>query len=341
MPVNFHELQAKNRRRTVGLVAFMVCLLVLAAMALEARLTGQLPVWDSFDAFLAAPPVFGLAALGLSLGYAGVSYFAGARTVLFLSRARRLDPTKLKEQQFKNVAEEMALAAGLPCPELWIMADDDLNAFATGRDPAHASIAVTQGLLENMNRDELQAVVAHEMGHIRNRDILLMLYVTCMLGAILLITEIILRSFRFGGVRRRSSNRDNGGGAAIVLVFVIVAAIVSWIVSRMVAMAISREREYLADATSAELTRNPQSLADALQKIHAAVQPTAVAYPATAPLFIDDPKGSKLNSKESRLAGLFSTHPPIDQRIRRLEAMAFADAKRERAAQGLNPLTGR
>lgn len=340
MSVNFHECQVKNRRRTILLVAFLILLLVVMALMLEAHFTGRLPAWESLDAFVAAPPWFGIAALGGSLGYAGISYFAGSRTVLFLSRARRIDPTDPRERQFQNVAEEIAIAAGLPCPELWIMPDDDLNAFATGRDPEHASIAVTQGLLETMDRDELQAVVAHEMGHIRNRDILLMLYVTCMLGAILLLTEIILRSTFHSSLRRSvggSRNRRSGGQLALLVLGV---SLLSWIVSRIVAMAISREREYLADATSAELTRNPGSLSAALAKIHQSVQPTAVAHTATAPLFIDDPKGSKLNDKESRLAGLFSTHPPIDERIKRLDAMAFADIKRHRRAQGLDPLTG-
>lgn len=334
--VNFIEAQAENRRRSVVLVAILTLILVAVCLAFEAHLTGELPVWHNMDEFWARPPLVGLGALGFSMLYTGTSYFAGARTILFLSRGRPVDRTNLKELQFANVAEEMAIAAGLPVPQLWVLPDDDLNAFATGRDAGHASIAVTQGLLDTLSRDELQAVVAHEMGHIRNRDILLMLFVTCMLGAILLITELIVRSRR-GSSRSRS--RSSGGGYIALLVLGVV--LVSWIVSRIVAMAVSREREYLADATSAELTRNPESLASALRKIRESVQPTAVAHPATAPLYIDDPKGSKLNDKESAFAGLFATHPPIDIRIRRLEGMAFGNLKKERMARGLDPLTGK
>lgn len=337
MAVNFLEAQAQNRRRTIFLVVLLTLILVAVALAFDARMTGELPLYGSLAEFAARPPVWGLGAFGLSVGYAGFTYFAGSRTILFLSRARRADRNVLEERRLDNVVEEMAIAAGLPKPELWILPDTDLNAFATGRSPETAAIAVTEGLLEKLSRDELQAVIAHEMGHIRNRDILLMLYVTCMLGATLLLVEMILRS---GGRRNRLSSGSSKKNAGVVMLFVIVVAIVAWIVSRIVAMAVSREREYLADATSAEFTRNPQALADALRKIHAAVEPTQIAHTATAALFIDDPKGTKLNNGESKLAGLFATHPPIELRIRRMEAMAFAQVKRERLARGLDPLSG-
>ncbi len=312
-----------------------------ADQALSQSLGGDctpIPAGETRVPFLLTPAGTAAGALCFSAFIAAFSYYYGDRATLYVSGARPVNPKDPKEKQFINVAEEMAIAAGLPLPTLWILPDPDLNAFATGRDPSRSAIAVTEGLLGSLNRDELQAVVAHEMGHIRNRDTLLLLFVTCMLGAILLITELMMRGTRY----RRWGFRNKESGAAILIIFL--AAVLSWIlgrfVARVAAMAVSREREYLADATSAELTRNPMSLASALGKIRLAIQPTAVAHPATAPLFIDDPRGHSLNEKESKFASLMSTHPPIDTRIQRLQAMAFANLKRERRASGLDPLTG-
>ncbi len=292
----------------------------------------------SHTPFILTPAGTAMAALCMAIGIASFSYYFGDRATLYVSGARPVNPDDPKEKQFMNVAEEMSIAAGIPLPSLWVLPDPDLNAFATGRDPSRSAIAITEGLLSALDRDELQAVVAHEMGHIRNRDTLLLLFVTCMLGAILLMTEVMMRGTRY----RRWSLRSKETGKAIAIMFL--AAVISWIIgrifARIAAMAVSREREYLADATSAELTRNPESLAKALQKIRSSIQPTAVAHPATAPLFIDDPKGSRLNEKESRFATFLSTHPPMEARIRRLEAMSFARLKRERREAGLDPLTG-
>ncbi|MEW6776050.1 MAG: M48 family metallopeptidase [Bdellovibrionota bacterium] len=339
-PVNFLEAQASNRWRTFFLIFLLTAILVALCLLLEISLAERGPSYRFGGVVPAQGEKIPIAlwAFGFSCLYALVSYFIGGRTILFAAGARHADPTSLKEKTFINVAEEVAIAAGLPVPSLWILPDNDLNAFATGRDPAHAAIAVTEGLLDKLSRDELQAVVAHEMGHIRNRDILLMLYVACMLGAMALIVELLLRLSRRGMVR--GGGKRDGGGAIIFLLAGLIGWILGRLVAQFVAMAVSREREYLADATSAELTRNPQSLVDALRKIHASIQPTVVAHQATAPLFIDDPRGRAVNEREGKLADLLSTHPPMELRLRRLEQMAFANTKRDRAAQGLHPLTG-
>lgn len=372
--MNFHAAQTLNRKRTIWLVIILTGLLVATAWVLNAWILGDFFAFfggfgsgcggtggfSSLDhmppelarqlgegqgascqpaslPFILTPAGTAMAALLFAVGTASFSYYWGDRAVLYVSSARPANPAELKEKQFINVAKEMSIAAGLPLPTLWVLPDTDLNAFATGRDPARSAIAVTEGLLDQLSRDELQAVVAHEMGHIRNRDTLLLLFVTCMLGVILLLTEFMVR-----GARHRVAVSGGRGGKAAI--WVAVATIIIWFVgrffARVAAMAVSREREYLADATSAELTRNPQALSSALQKIHASVEPTRLSHPATAPMFIDDPRGSKLNEKESRWAALMSTHPPIASRIRRLDAMAFARVKRERMIAGLDPLTG-
>ncbi len=372
--MNFVDAQARNRQRSIWLIGLLTLVLAGVAWAFNIWLTESFqPLFgpqgaahgcgggffstDYGDAALnrnlqgtgatgcggelpaiLTPAGTITAAVSVSIALASFSYFWGDRATLFVSGARPVNPLNPRERQFVNVAEEMAIAAGLPAPSLWILPDPDLNAFATGRDPSRSAIAVTEGLLEQLNRDELQAVVAHEMGHIRNRDTLLLLFVTCMVGVILLLTEMMMRGTRY----RRWSFRSREGGKGVLLM--LLAAVVAWVAgrffARVAAMAVSREREYLADATSAELTRNPSALASALDKISRSVQPTLLAHPATAPLFIADPRAHPLNEKESRFADLLSTHPPVSIRIRRLEAMAFANLKRDRREKGLDPLTG-
>ena len=235
------------------------------------------------------------------------------------------DADKLRYRQFQNVVDEMAIAAGLPRPKAYVIADADPNAFATGRDADHASIAVTNGLLQSLNREELQGVVAHEMGHIRNLDIRLMTVVAALVGAIALLADWTMRSLRWGGGRSRSSSRNGkGSGAAGVLFFVvwIVAIILAPIIGQLLAMAVSRQREYLADATGAELTRNPLGLASALEKIEDAVAPTPSIKRGTAHLCIADPLGRPVSSRDGAWADLWATHPPMLKRIAALRAMA-------------------
>ena len=276
-----------------------------------------------------------LTALGVGGFSAASSYFSGDRAVLLSTGAVPIDRAlsaategqALRIRQLDNVVEEMAIASGLPKPKVFVVPDPDPNAFATGRDPDHASIAVTQGLLDAVNREELQAVVAHELSHIRNLDIRLMTVIAALVGAITLLADWTGRGMRsgVGSSGRSSSNRKGkgGGGAAILLVVWMAAMLVAPIVGRILAMMVSRNREFLADATGAELTRNPLALASALEKIDAAAAPTLSAKRGTAHLCIADPMGVSLGLKEGRLADLFASHPPMATRIAALRAMGF------------------
>jgi heat shock protein HtpX len=231
----------------------------------------------------------------------------------------------------------MAIASGLPKPRLWVVPDEDPNAFATGRDAASASIAVTEGLLATLNRDELQAVVAHEMAHVRNLDVRLMTLLAGMVGAIALMSDGMGRMIRAGG---RGGSRLGGRGGSgkggnplgvIVLVLWLITLIVAPVVSRILAMSVSRKREFLADATAAQFTRNPMALAAALEKLSAATGATRSITQGAAHLCIVDPSPGLLSSREGFLADVLASHPPIRQRIIRLEGMGYQQAKRQAA----------
>jgi heat shock protein HtpX len=216
----------------------------------------------------------------------------------------------------------MAIASGLPKPSVYIIPDEDPNAFATGKNPESGSIAVTKGLLNALSREELQGVIAHEMSHIKNYDIRLMTVVAALFGAILLLADWARRSMWYGGGSRR--RRSSGGGLAPILLIVwIIGILLAPLVGQLMAMAVSRKREYLADASGAELTRNPLGLASALRKLEGASSPTASIKRGAAHLCIVDPLGRGINSKEGFAAELFGTHPPIEKRILALQAMAY------------------
>lgn len=281
-------------------------------------------------------PVATMAALAIGGGQSWWSLRFGDRAVLASASAVPLatklteatsDDERLRYRQLQNLIEEMSIAAGVPVPGAYVIADGDPNAFATGRDPAHASIAVTDGLLRMLSREELQGVVAHEMGHVRNYDIRLMTVVAALVGAVALLADWAGRAMRFGG-GRRSSRREKGGGAAGILFFAvwIVAIMLAPVVGRLLALAVSRRREYLADATGAELTRNPLALAGALEKIEGAVEPTPSIKRGTAHLCIADPLGHRLTQSESGWAELWATHPPMSKRIAALKTMGYLKA---------------
>jgi heat shock protein HtpX len=333
--MNLLEQQASNRRKTWLVMAVFVGFLLLLGFGVDLFLIGY-----------EGPPVPIASFLALGAGGASVigSYLAGDRAVLLSTGAVPLeraqseaadDQDRFRLTQFANVVEEMAIAAGLPVPKTFVIPDPDPNAFATGRDPAHASIAVTRGLLDQLNRDELQAVVAHEMAHVRNYDIRLMTIVAALVGGIVLLADFTRRGLRFGLYRRagagrgRGNRRSGGAGALAALLFVIwlLAIVLAPILGRMLALAVSRRREYLADATAAELTRNPGALADALAKIDAAVGPTRAIKQGTAHLCIGDPLERPLDNREGWWADLFATHPPMAKRIAALRAMAFQPAR--------------
>jgi heat shock protein HtpX len=312
LPPNIYEQQVRNRRLTV---------LILVAFALFIGILGL-----GFDTFLLEQELFPyptLTALAVGVFFAGRGFLHGDTTVLHASGAQPVSPDDPKFRQLRNVVEEMSIASGLPAPALYVIHDPDPNAFATGRDPSTASIAVTEGLVERLTRDELQAVVAHEMSHVRNYDIRLMTVVAALVGAVLLLTEIGLRTGRVS--MGRSSGRKRGGGGMFALLYLIVL-ILAPLVARLLAMAVSRNREYLADASAAELTRNPAALASALQKIADAVEPTRSIKKGTAHLCIADPTAQEVNEEEGWWADLFATHPPIRKRIMLLRSMAYIHA---------------
>ncbi|MHB1389717.1 MAG: zinc metalloprotease HtpX [Thermoleophilia bacterium] len=298
-----YEQISRNKRLSYVLIVVVVALLVVLGYLIGFATTGL--GWAGM-----------VIAVIIAVAMALTSYYKGDKIALLTSHAQQV--THDQEPQLFNVVEEMAIAAGTPMPDVYVINDSAPNAFATGRDPQHASIAVTSGLLAKMNRDELQGVIAHEMSHVRNYDILFATLVGIMVGAIALMADFFLRWSIFGGSRRSSNDNNSGPFAIIMVVLALVMAILAPIAARMVQMAISRKREYLADASAVELTRNPTGLADALQKISSDQEVLEVANRATAHLFIAQP----IKKFEEKRRGLFDTHPPIEARIAILRAMA-------------------
>lgn len=277
-------------------------------------------------------PFLGIIATIVAAGMAWAAWRWGDRQVLWSTRAMELiNPVTAGQQRLVNVMEEMAIASGMPRVKLWIVPDADLNAFATGRDPASASIAVTEGLLEALDRDELQAVIAHEYAHVARYDTRLMTLVAAMVGAIALVSDgmgrFLWHGGRVGGAAGRSmahaAGKRSGRGAAgvVVLVLWLFTLVVAPLVSRLVAMAISRSREYLADATAAQFTRNPAALISALEKLDNARQPTIAVGRGAAHLCIVDPGDRRFQRWKGYAGDLLASHPPIEARIARLQAM--------------------
>src|SRR3712207_6484092 len=301
----FRDRIAVNRRNSLLLIAGF-----LAFVAVFGYVIGYAWIGDPVSA------LFGLALAFVVGTISGIAtYYGGARMVLAASRAKEI--THDDAPVLYNVVEEMTIAAGLPMPKVYIIEDSAPNAFATGRDPEHASVAVTSGLLKKLDRDELQGVIAHEMSHVGNYDIRYAMLVGILVGMTVLISDFFLRGLWFGGGR---GGRRGGGGGNIQLIMIIVAivlAILAPLFARLLQLSISRQREYLADATAVQLTRNPKGLADALQKISGDREVLEVANRATAHLYIVNP----IKRFEKRSKGLFSTHPPIEERIKVLRAM--------------------
>ncbi len=249
------------------------------------------------------------------------AYFSGDKLVLASTRAHEV--TLEEQPRLHNIVEGLAIAAGMPKPRVYVVPEQAPNAFATGRDPEHSSIAVTQGLLDTMDRVELEGVIGHEMSHVVDRDILYSTIVATVIGAMVLISEFFMRSWWWGGFGGRRSNNDGGGGGGLeLIVFAIGFAllILAPIFGQLIQLAVSRNREYLADAQGAMLTRYPPGLISALKKIRDAPHAMRSANNATAHLWLEQP--SRVPGQETgRMERLFSTHPPIDERIRRLEEM--------------------
>ena len=300
---------AANRRNTLILTVSMALVLLalgylLGAMLLDSPLVGL---------------VMGLVLAGI---LALMSYYNGSSILLSAANAHEIH--KADDPQLFNVVEELSIAAGLPMPRVYVIDDPAPNAFATGRDPEHSVVAITQGLREKLTRDELQGVMAHELGHVQNRDILYMTMLAVMVGAVVILADIYWRSLRYGSFRGRSSRGGSRGGSpaqAILIAMGLILAILAPLLATIIQMAASRQREYLADATSAKLTRYPEGLASALEKIANDGEELNTPNRALQALFIVNPL-----DKHVPTSSLFDSHPPLEERIQRLRSMAGASA---------------
>jgi heat shock protein HtpX len=321
--LNLLEQQEANRRRTWQVIAVLIAIVMIAGAGIDFLFVGHGQYYVPVATLSAAAFGGGSAWLTLRQGDRAILAAAGAESLGERLQFTTNGDVALRYRQYQNVVEEMAIAAGVPVPRTYVIPDADPNAFATGPDPDHASIAVTEGLLQTLNREELQGVVAHEMGHIRNYDIRLMMVVSAMMGAIVLLADWGRRSMRFGGPSFRGKRGKGGAGLVVVLVLWLIAIMLAPLVARLLATCVSRTREYLADASSAELTRNPLALASALEKIDGAAAPTERINAGSAALCIADPIGRGINEREGRWANLWATHPPMAKRIAALRNMGY------------------
>ena len=333
---NLFAQQEANRRRSAWLVAGFILFFAWVGFGGDYAfylLTSGAPA----GAYRHTVPFIGLLTTAAASCLCYFSWKTGPRRVLLAAGAWEVvTPASPAQLQLMNVVEEMAISAGLPKPTVWVVPDQDLNAFATGHGSHNASIAVTEGLLAALDRDELQGVVAHEMSHIQNDDVKLMTLLAGMLGAVALLSDGIARYLRVGGrvggVSRsggRSGGKNNNPLGAILLVLWVFTLLIAPVITRLLAMAVSRKREYLADATAAQLTRHPEALARALEKLDAASAPTRSMAQGAAHLCIVDPAERKMSDREGLVGDIFASHPPIRLRVARLKAMAFQRAKRE------------
>ncbi len=290
-----------NKRRSILLMGLFVIILGVLGAVLGL-------VWGNVNVGLTVAVV-------ISILYSVFAYYSGDKMILTMTGARAV--TKDEYPHLYHTIEGLSLAASVPTPKAYVIEDSALNAFATGRDPEHAAVTVTTGLLKTMNRQELEGVIAHEMSHVKNFDIRFMMLTTVMVGLTTLLSDFILRSMWYGRGGRRS--RDGGGGAQTAILIVgIVFAMLAPLVGQLIKLAISRQREFLADANAAVLTRYPPGLASALEKIKKDPDPLVdKANKAAAHLFISTP----FRNTKGFVAGMFSTHPPIDERIKKLQEM--------------------
>lgn len=306
---NIYEVETSNKIKSFVIVVIFIAFVFVAVYIL----TNALGYYMGYEPG-------GLGYLGVALIVSGissfVSYYFSDKIILGISGAR--PAVKSREFNFFTVAENVAIGEGLPMPKLYVIPDSSPNAFATGRDPKHAAICVTTGLLDKLSRTELEGVVAHEMTHVKNYDIRLMAVVSVMIGLIALLGDWFTRSVFWGG-RKRDDNNNNAG--TIFFILGLVFAILAPIVGTLIQLAISRRREYMADAGSVEITRQPQGLISALEKISGDPVPLSHANKATAHLYIANPYKKSIKGQVSWLSSLFNTHPPISDRIKALQAM--------------------
>jgi heat shock protein HtpX len=326
MPPTFRDLIAANRRKSVLLVVIFCLVLAVLAMAIGMAVLAWVSPQSVAELQWQGPLIAGGVAAGIALLLSFWAYYQGQNFVLAVSGAKPIEHKD--DPELFNVVEEMAIAAGVPTPKVYVIDDPAPNAFATGRDPQHAVVAITTGLRAKLTRDELQGVIAHEMAHVRNYDIRLMLLMAVLVGAVVMLADFLFQMLWWTSAGRSSSRRSDGkddkGGGLIALVLIVAAvilAIVAPILAQIIQMAVSRQREYLADASAVELTRNPLGLAGALRKIADDPDVLRTANRGTAHLYIANP----IKKFEARASSVFASHPPIEDRIRRLEALVHQE----------------
>ena len=311
--ISFYDAIGKNKRNSVIIVfvlfAVLFGLLYIFSLIYSYYFTGNFAVSLSVILFILLP-----ISIVLVIIQAVPAYYYSDRLVIRDSKCYK--PDQRKHIYLLNIVEGLSIASGIKRPEVYIIPSKDINAFATGRDPEHASIAVTEGALEKLDRKELEGVLGHEMSHIRNYDIRYSLVVGVVVGLVAILSEMFLRSLWYMRPSGGGNNREGkGGGLVIVMIVVgVILAIIAPIIVRLVQLAASRQREYLADASGVEITRNPKGLAGALQKIKESNKRDMKVSEAVSHMFLDDPRNSFVDS-------LFETHPPLEERIARLKAM--------------------
>jgi heat shock protein HtpX len=333
---DFRKLERQNRHQTVALVIVFLVLFCALGLGLD-FVIGAVRLHNGH---LVGFPILTIIALVVGSVQSLISYYGGAALVLASAHARELAPDSPKHQMVLDVVQEMALASRMPAPRAYIIDDPAPNAFATGRDPQHSVICVTQGLVDEMDREELQGVLGHEMAHIRDYDIRTMMMIAVLVGGVAMLADFFMRWSFFGGFGARDDrDRDESGEAGLIIAIVVfVLAIVAPMFSQLIAMAVSRQREYLADASSVEFTRNPRALLRALERIARTESPLANASRGIAHLFIVNPLESAGEDGEDFFDNLLSTHPPLSRRIQRLRDLLGEPGNRamsdEASAQG-------
>lgn len=330
---DFRELERRNRNQTAALVIVFITLFCALGLGLD-FVVGAVRLDDGH---LAGFPILTIIALIVGSVQSLISYYGGAALVLASAHARQLAPDSPKHQMVLDVVQEMALASRMPAPRAYVIDDPAPNAFATGRDPQHSVICVTQGLVDEMDREELQGVLGHEMAHVRDYDIRTMTMIAVLVGGVAMLADFFMRWSFFGGFGARDDrDRNEGSGEAglIIAIAVFVLAILAPLFSQLIAMAVSRQREYLADASSVEFTRNPRALLRALEHIARTESPLANASRGTAHLFIVNPLESAGDDGEGFFDNLLSTHPPLSRRIQRLRELLSEPGSRAISGEG-------
>lgn len=315
-PVNIYEQQKKNKRATYLILTVFILFFLFLGFGIDVFMIDL----EAGGTFIPFGTIFS-GMIGAFVAYIG--YQDAPNAVISATYARPVDITNFKEKQFDNIVEEMAIAAGITKPRAYVVEDEDPNAFATGTSPVNSIITATNGLLNTLNREELQGVVGHEMSHIRNHDTRVMTLVAVLVGAIALLADWAGRGIRYTMGRGIKTKPMKMAGGSLLLLLWLIGIVLAPVIAQILAMTVSRKREYLADASAAELTRNPLALAEALKKIEFAVQPTKSISYGTTHLCIADPRGRQLNNRDGFFADLFSTHPPMVKRISALHQMSY------------------